>query len=644
MGKHLAQLRRRLSILKDEEMTRIEYKYLYQIETPADLRKLTIDELPLYCQEVRQYIIEQCAINPGHLASSLGAVEIAVAVHYVYDTPNDKLVWDVGHQAYAHKIITERRDAFTKNRKLDGISGFPRMAESKYDAFGAGHASVSISAALGMAKSAQLQGIDRKVIAVIGDGSMTGGLAFEGLNNAGADKRSDILVILNDNNMAIDRATGALNDYLLRLSTSRTYNSFKQGLWNILSRTPRILRMCRKVGNAIKHGVLQNSNLFESFGFRYFGRIDGNNVKVLVRTLSALKDMHSPKLLHVLTTKGYGYSPAEQDLPVWHAPGKFNPDTGERIESISDKDRYQDVFGQTLLDLAIKDRRVVGVTPAMPTGCSMNIMMAQIPERCFDVGIAEAHAVTFSAGLATDGHTPFCNIYSTFMQRAYDNIIHDVALQQLPVVLCLDRGGIVGEDGATHHGVFDLAYLSCIPNMVVAAPSNELQLRNLMYTALEHNGPFAIRYPRGYGMGTEWRDKDFETMPIGKGYKLTEGCDVAILAIGKTTSFALEAAEAAAEGGISVAVYDMVFAKPLDEELIIEVGKKFSRIITVEDGILRGGVGEAITKVLADNGLHPQITNLGIADKFIEQGTPKELYSLCGYDKMGILEIILQKK
>ena len=625
-------------------MTHLEYKYLYQIDTPADLRKLTIDELPLYCQEVRQYIIEQCAINPGHLASSLGAVDIAVAVHYVYDTPNDKLVWDVGHQAYAHKIITARRDAFTKNRKIDGISGFPRMAESEYDAFGAGHASVSISAALGMAKSAQLQGIDRKVVAVIGDGSMTGGLAFEGLNNAGADKRSDILVILNDNNMAIDRATGALNDYLLRMSTSRTYNSFKQGLWNSLSRTPRLLRMCRKVGNAIKHGVLQNSNLFESFGFRYFGRINGNDVKALVRTLSALKDIRSPKLLHVLTTKGHGYSPAEQDLPVWHAPGKFNPDTGERIESVSDKDRYQDVFGQTLLDLAVKDARVVGVTPAMPTGCSMNIMMAQIPERCFDVGIAEAHAVTFSAGLAADGHTPFCNIYSTFMQRAYDNIIHDVALQQLPVVLCLDRGGIVGEDGATHHGVFDLAYLSCIPNMVVAAPSNELQLRNLMYTALEYGKPFAIRYPRGYGMGIEWKEKEFEAMAIGKGLQLSDGDDVAILAIGKTTSFAIEAAKGAAEAGVSVAVYDLIFAKPLDTELIIEVGKRFKRVITVEDGVIRGGVGEAVTKVLADNGLYPQITTLGIADKFIEQGTPNELYSLCGYDKNGILETILQKK
>ena len=625
-------------------MTHIEYKYLYQIDTPADLRKLSIDELPRYCQEVRQYIIEQCAKNPGHLASSLGAVEIAVAVHYVYDTPNDKLVWDVGHQAYAHKIITERRDAFAQNRKIDGISGFPRMAESKYDAFGAGHASVSISAALGMAKAAELQGKSCKSIAVIGDGSMTGGLAFEGLNNAGADKQCDILVILNDNNMAIDRATGALNDYLLRMSTSKGYNTFKQRLWSILSHTPRLLRLFRKVGNGIKHGLLQNSNLFESFGFRYFGRINGNDVKLLVRTLTALKDIRSPKLLHVLTTKGYGYSPAEQDLPVWHAPGKFNPDTGERIESNPDKDRYQDVFGQTLLDLATTDSRVVGVTPAMPTGCSMNIMMAQMPERCFDVGIAEAHAVTFSAGLTAMGQVPFCNIYSTFMQRAYDSIIHDVALQNLPVVMCLDRGGIVGEDGATHHGVFDLAYLSCIPNMIVAAPSNEVQLRNLMYTALNSGVPFAIRYPRGYGMGCEWRDRAFEVQPIGKGLIAREGTDVAILAIGKTVSFALEAAEMAAKDGVSVAVYDLVYAKPLDTELIIEVCKRFDRVITVEDGVLRGGVGEAITKIAANNSLYPKISSLGIDDKFVEQGTTDELYSLCGYDKKGIFEVILQKK
>ena len=618
-------------------MTQIEYKYLYQVNSPADLRKLSIDQLPHYCEEVRRYIIEQCAKNPGHLASSLGAVEIAVAVHYVYDTPTDKLVWDVGHQAYAHKIITARRDAFCNNRKLNGISGFPRMAESEYDAFGAGHASVSISAALGMVQAAKLRGESFKSIAVIGDGSMTGGLAFEGLNNAGADKNNDLLVILNDNNMAIDRATGALNNYLLRMSTSRSYNRFKQGLWSLLSYTPPVLRLCRKMGNAIKHGLMQNSNLFESFGFRYFGRVDGHDVKHLVRTLTALKDIRSPKLLHVITTKGHGYRPAEQNLPVWHAPGKFNPDTGERIKQATDRDRYQDVFGHTLLELAKSDNRVVGVTPAMPTGCSMNIMMAAMPERCFDVGIAEAHAVTFSAGLASAGQVPFCNIYSTFMQRAYDNIIHDVALQNLPVVLCLDRGGIVGEDGATHHGVFDLAYLCCIPNMVVAAPSDEL------YTALHSATPFAIRYPRGSGMGVEWRDKEFENLPIGKGRVLREGNDVAILALGKPCASALEAAVAAEQEGVSVAVYDLRYAKPLDSELIIEVGKQFDRIITVEDGVLRGGVGEAIIKLLSDNNIHKSIKNLGIADTFIEQGTPAELYSLCGYDTEGILRAIIEK-
>ena len=624
-------------------MTQIEYKYLYQVNSPADLRKLSIDQLPHYCEEVRRYIIEQCAKNPGHLASSLGAVEIAVAVHYVYDTPTDKLVWDVGHQAYAHKIITARRDAFCNNRKLNGISGFPRMAESEYDAFGAGHASVSISAALGMVQAAKLRGESFKSIAVIGDGSMTGGLAFEGLNNAGADKNNDLLVILNDNNMAIDRATGALNNYLLRMSTSRSYNRFKQGLWSLLSYTPPVLRLCRKMGNAIKHGLMQNSNLFESFGFRYFGRVDGHDVKHLVRTLTALKDIRSPKLLHVITTKGHGYRPAEQNLPVWHAPGKFNPDTGERIKQATDRDRYQDVFGHTLLELAKSDNRVVGVTPAMPTGCSMNIMMAAMPERCFDVGIAEAHAVTFSAGLASAGQVPFCNIYSTFMQRAYDNIIHDVALQNLPVVLCLDRGGIVGEDGATHHGVFDLAYLCCIPNMVVAAPSDELELRKLLYTALHSATPFAIRYPRGSGMGVEWQDKEFENLPIGKGRVLREGNDVAILALGKPCAFALEAAVAAEQEGVSVAVYDLRYAKPLDSELIIEVGKQFDRIITVEDGVLRGGVGEAIIKLLSDNNIHKSIKNLGIADTFIEQGTPAELYSLCGYDTEGILRAIIEK-
>ncbi|MBQ7856404.1 MAG: 1-deoxy-D-xylulose-5-phosphate synthase [Alistipes sp.] len=623
-------------------MTHLEYKYLYSIDSPQELKQLPESELPRYCEEVRQYIIEECAKNPGHLASSLGAVEIAVALHYVYDTPYDKIVWDVGHQAYAHKIITGRREAFRQNRRKDGISGFPRMAESEYDAFGAGHASVSISAALGMVKAAKLRGEERKAVAVIGDGSMTGGLAFEGMNNAGADKGSDILVVLNDNNMAIDRSTGALNGYLLHLSTSPHYNRFKQRMWAMLSAVPPVLRFCQKVGNAVKHGLLQNSNLFESFGFRYFGRVDGHNVRELVRTFRALKRIKEPKLLHVLTSKGHGYRPAEDNLPVWHAPGRYNPDTGERVASAGGHDRYQDVFGQTLLDLARRDGRVVGVTPAMPSGCSMNIMMGEMPDRCFDVGIAESHAVTFSAGLAAGGLVPFCNIYSTFMQRAYDNIIHDVALQRLPVVLCLDRGGLVGEDGATHHGAFDLAYLSCIPNVVVAAPSDERELRNMMYTALCHGAPFAIRYPRGGGRGVEWRGCEFELLPIGRGRVLREGGDVAVLAIGKGCDAAMRAADMAAAEGVDVAVYDLRYAKPLDEGLLQEVATKFSRVVTVEDGVLRGGVGEAVTKFFADAGADVKVTTLGIDDRFVEQGTPAELYAECGYDAEGILQSIKQ--
>ncbi len=618
-------------------MTHIEYKYLYAVSSPEELRKLSINELPRYCEELRQYIIEQCAINPGHLASSLGAVEIAVATHYVYDTPNDALIWDVGHQAYAHKIITSRRDAFQRNRCKDGISGFPRMAESEYDAFGAGHASVSISAALGIAKAAQLQEKHRKVIAVIGDGSIAGGLAFEGLNNAGSDKLNDILVILNDNNMSIDRSQGALNGYLLRLSTSHRYNRFKQRLWTLLSHTPRLLNICRKAGNAIKHGLLQNSNLFESLGFRYFGRVDGNDVKLLVRTLLALKDIKSPKLLHVITHKGHGYAPAECNLPVWHAPGRFNPETGERIKSKSQAAKFQDVFGQTLLDLARTDERIVGITPAMPSGCSMTIMMNEMPERCFDVGIAVGHAVTFSAGLAAGGAKPFCNIYSTFMQRAYDNVIHDVALQNLPVTLCLDRGGLVGEDGATHHGVFDLAYLCCVPNMVVATPSDERELRNMMFTALNSNRPFAIRYPRGEGRGTEWRDTAFEEVAIGRAREIKAGEDIAIFAFGPLLVEAERAvAQFEKEQSKSVAIYDMRYAKPLDTELIKEVAQRVQRIITLEDGVIRGGVGEAVIKLLNDHHITTPVVTLGIGDTFIEQATVAEQRAECGIDAEAI--------
>ncbi len=623
-------------------MTKLEYKYLYNINTPADLRRLSIDELPRYCAELRQYIIEQCAVNPGHLASSLGAVEIAVAVHYVYDTPADKLIWDVGHQAYAHKIITCRRDTFSTNRRLGGISGFPRMAESEYDAFGAGHSSVSVSAAHGMAQAARLQGKQQKTVAVIGDGSIAGGLAFEGLNNAGSDKMTDIMVILNDNNMSIDKSQGALNNYLLRLSTSSKYNRLKQGIWSLLSRTPRLLNLCRKFGNAVKHGLLQNSNLFESLGFRYFGRVDGHNVKRLVRTLRALKSIHSPKLLHVITEKGHGYAPTQNDLSVWHAPGCFNPETGERIKRESKASRMQDVFGQTLLDLARLDKRVVGITPAMPSGCSMTIMMNEMPERCFDVGIAEGHAVTFSAGLAAAGERPFCNIYSTFMQRAYDNIIHDVALQNLPVVFCLDRGGLVGEDGATHHGAFDIAYLGCVPNMIVATPSDEWELRNMMFTALQSDTPFAIRYPRGTGRGTAWRDMPFEAIEVGKARQVREGDDVAVFAFGALCADAEQAAAQAEVIGVSVAVYDMRFAKPLDKDLILEVARKFKRIVTVEDGILRGGAGDAVVKLLNDNNIATPVVSLGIDDMFVEHGTVAELHHLCGYDVEGILHAIVE--
>ena len=623
-------------------MTKLEYKHLYNINSPEDLRQLSIDELPRYCDEVRQYIIEQCAVNPGHLASSLGAVELAVAVHYVYDTPTDKLVWDVGHQAYAHKIITGRRDAFTTNRRLGGISGFPRMAESEYDAFGAGHSSVSISAALGMAEAAKLQGRDVKSVAIIGDGSIAGGLAFEGLNNAGSDKLTDILVILNDNNMSIDKSQGALNNYLLRLSTSKKYNRFKQGLWSALSRTPHLLNFCRKIGNGVKHGLLQNSNLFESLGFRYFGRVNGHDVKGLVRTLRALKRINSPKLLHVITEKGHGYAPTKDNLAIWHAPGCFNPDTGERIKSNSKNSRLQDVFGQTLLDLAEMDKRVVGITPAMPSGCSMTIMMEKMPERCFDVGIAEGHAVTFSAGLAAAGQRPFCNIYSTFMQRAYDNIIHDVVLQKLPVIFCLDRGGLVGEDGATHHGIFDIAYLGCIPNIIIATPSDEWELRNMMFTALYSDTPFAIRYPRGTGRGTEWRNMPFEAIEVGKARKVRNGNDVAIFAFG---TLLIEAEQAAAQAdviGVSTAVYDMRYAKPLDEDLILDVARKVKRIVTVEDGIIRGGAGEAVVKLLNDNGITTPVATLGIDDKFVEHGTVAELRHICGYDTEGILHAVVE--
>ena len=616
------------------------YDLLKRVNSPADLKQLSIGELKTYCHQLRQYIIEECSKNPGHLASSLGVVELTVALHYVYDTPEDKLIWDVGHQAYAHKIITGRRDLFPTNRKMGGISGFPRIAESEYDAFGAGHSSTSISAAYGMAKAAQLRGDDSRVVAVIGDGAMTGGLAFEGLNNAG-DGKSNLLVILNDNEMAIDQATGALKRYLAHVSASKFYNRFKRRLWALLAHIPPVLKFCRKAGNAVKQGLLQNSNLFESLNFRYFGLVDGHNVEELISILSSLKDIKEPKLLHIITTKGKGYSPAEDNQSVWHAPGRFNPETGERIPSRSSAARYQDVFGETLLELAEADEKIVGITPAMPSGCSMNLMMQKMPERCFDVGIAEGHAVTFSAGLAAAGMHPVCNIYSSFMQRAYDNVIHDVALQNLPVTFCLDRGGLVGEDGATHHGVFDLAYFSCIPNLIVAAPMNELELRNMLYTATKTSKPYSIRYPRGEGAGVAWRGAKWEKIPTGQGRKLKSGERIAVLTIGAVGNVAAEAIEQIeAITSEKIAHYDLRFARPLDEELLHEVGKLYSKVVTVEDGVLRGGVGEAVVKFFNDNDYDVKCLNLGVKDCFVEHGTPQELYAQSGYDKEGIVKAI----
>lgn len=618
-------------------MAETTYKYLNKVDSPADLKKLSIGELKCYCKELRHYILECCSTNPGHLGSSLGAIELTVALHYVYDTPNDRIVWDVGHQAYAHKIITGRREAFLRNRMQGGISGFPRMAESCYDSFGAGHSSVSISAAFGMAKAVEMNRGEEHVVAVIGDGAMTGGLAFEGMNNAGASPKTDILVVLNDNEMSIDKPTGALDRYFIRMSTSKWYNRLKNTLWRGLGVIPPLLRFVRWAGGAIKRGLLQNSNLFESLNFRYFGVIDGHDLAGLIRTLQSLKEIGGPKLLHVKTKKGKGYAAAEADPSTWHAPGRFDVATGERKRSAYKADRYQDVFGQTLLDLAHMDERVVGITPAMPSGCSMNIVMRELPERCFDVGIAESHAVTFSAGLAAAGKRPFCNIYSTFMQRAYDNVIHDVALQNLPVVMCLDRGGLVGEDGATHHGAFDLAYLGCVPNITIAAPRNELMLRWMMYTALCNDHPTAIRYPRGIGEGVEWRQAEFKQLEEGRGEKLRNGADIAIIAVGTMANVALRAAERSTH---SVAVYDLCYVKPLDKRMIMDIGQHFTKIITIEDGIRRGGVGETISALLASEGLHPTIKHLGIDDHFVEQGTPAELYRECGYDEDGILATI----
>lgn len=621
-------------------MQETQYKYLDKVDSPDDLKRLCPGELTQYCAELRRFIIAQLSSNPGHLGSSLGVVELTVALHYVLNTPDDKLVWDVGHQAYAHKIITGRRDRFCTNRKLGGLSGFPKMGESLYDAFGAGHSSTSISAALGIAIASARRGEKREVVAVIGDGALTGGLAFEGLNNAGASN-ANLLVVLNDNRMSIDPNVGALKEYLLNITTSKRYNQAKHHTWTSLERFPKLRRTIQKMGNALKGGFLQQSNLFESLNFRYFGPVDGHNVEQLTRVLKDLKEIPGPKLLHVLTVKGKGYQPAEEHQRTWHAPGLFNPETGERLGHTRNgaPPRYQDVFGETLLELARRDERIVGITPAMPTGCSLSIMMEQMPERCFDVGIAEGHAVTFSAGLAAQGLVPYCNIYSSFMQRAYDNVIHDVALQGLHVVMCLDRAGLVGEDGATHHGVFDLAAMLPVPGLTIASPMDEVELRNLMFTAASGEGPFVIRYPRGNGVTRDWR-RPMETLPLGRGRILREGKDLALLTIGPAGNDAAWAAEQAAGEGISVLHADLRFAKPLDEGLLHRIGREFSRVITVEDGVVNGGVGAAVLAFMNRHGYPCRITMLGVEDRFVAHGTVAQLKEMCGYDAPGILRAI----
>ena len=620
---------------------------LNRINFPADLHQLSEEQLPEVCAELRQYIIDVLSENPGHLGASLGTVELTVALHYVFNAPYDRIVWDVGHQAYGHKILTGRREAFHTLRKFGGISGFPNPAESEYDAFIAGHASNSISAAMGMAVASALKHEDRHVIAVIGDGAMTGGLAFEGLNNASVNP-NNLLIILNDNNMAIDHSVGGLSQYLVDITTSQAYNKMRYDVYRGLkkinliddSRRDNILRF----NNSLKALLTQQHNLFEGFSIRYFGPVDGHDVGYLVKLLNDIKDMQGPKLLHIKTKKGKGFKPAEESATEWHAPGRFNKETGERIivHKLNEPQLYQDVFGHTLVELAEKDERIVGITPAMPTGCSMTYLMKEFPDRAFDVGIAEGHAVTFSAGLAKEGMIPFCNVYSSFMQRAYDMVIHDVALQKLHLILCLDRAGLVGEDGATHHGVFDLAYLRPIPNLVISSPLNEWDLRNLMYTGYKiSDGPFVIRYPRGKGEKSDWRN-EMQILPIGKGRKLREGNDIAVLSLGPIGNEAMKAIDQVEQEGISVAHYDMIYLKPLDEALLHEVGRKFKRIITIENGVIAGGLGSAVLEFMADHGYTPQVKRIGVPDQFIEHGSIPELYKLCGMDADSIAEIIRQ--
>ena len=616
---------------------------LTQIQYPEDLRRLSVDQLPQLCQELREDIVKELSVNPGHLASSLGVVEITVALHYVYNTPEDRIVWDVGHQAYGHKILTGRREQFCTNRKLGGIRPFPSPFESEYDTFACGHASNSISAALGMAVAAQLEGKDsRHVVAVIGDGAMSGGLAFEGLNNVSSSP-NNLLIILNDNNMSIDRSVGGMKQYLLGLNTNKTYNAVKfritRWLYNKGMMNDDRKKGIQRLSNAIKSAIAQQQNIFDGMDIRYFGPFDGHNIKELVRILRAIKDMHGPKLLHLHTQKGHGYAPAEKDVTTWHAPGKFDPQTGERIvdHDPNKPQKFQDVFGHTLLELAEQNPKIVGVTPAMPTGCSMNIMMKAMPERTFDVGIAEGHAVTFSGGMAKDGLLPFCNIYSAFSQRAFDNIIHDVALLNLHVVFCWDRAGLVGEDGPTHHGAFDMAALRTIPNLTICSPMDEHELRKLMYTAqLAGQGPFIIRYPRGGGVLVNWRCP-FEEIKVGTGRKIHEGKEVAVLSIGAIGNNALAAAEAT-----GAAHYDMRFLKPLDEDILHEVARKFQKIVTVENGVKNGGLGSAVMEWMCDHDYHPTLRRLGMPDEFVEHGTVAELQQIVGIDTESIKKAILE--
>ena len=618
------------------------YKYLSHIQFPTDLRALPVEALPEVCSELRDDIVKELSVNPGHLASSLGVIELTVALHYVYDTPEDRIVWDVGHQAYGHKIITGRRETFNTNRKFGGLHPFPTPAESEYDTFTCGHASNSISAALGMAVADEKLGNKRHVVAVIGDGSLSGGLAFEGLNNVSSSP-NNMLIILNDNNMSIDRSVGGMKQYLLSLNTNESYNRLRDrvGRWLMGrgylndSRKKTVIRL----SNAFKSAISEQQNIFEGMNIRYFGPVDGHDVKELVRVIRHLKDMSGPKLLHIHTVKGKGYEPAEKAATIWHAPGRFNPETGERLDK-DKRAKYQDVFGETLLELARNNPKIVGITPAMPTGCSMNILAKEMPDRAFDVGIAEGHAVTFSGGLAKEGMIPFCNIYSAFAQRAYDNIIHDVAIGKLHVVFCFDRAGIVGEDGATHHGAFDMAALRPVPNLTICAPMNEHELRKMMFTAqLPEQGPWVIRYPRGRGVKEDWRCP-LEAIEVGKGRKIKDGKDTVVLSIGHIGNNVTEAIK-----DTDVAHYDMRFLKPIDTAILDEVGKNFSHVITVENGVKEGGLGSAVLEYFADHGYTPRVTRLGMpTDSFVEHGTIRELQHICGLDPEGILSKVKGEK